>query len=130
MASTATKVGHGLAKVLGIDLHYRNETGSERITRGESVFTVDSADTYVEGEPTAREWLQETLPNGEELRQYCYNLFPFIHWIGHYNVQWLIGDIVAGTSNSCITGLWLLTFCRHHGWRRCRSTRNGLCQAR
>ena len=130
MASAATKVGHGLAKILGIDLHYRNETGSERITRGESVFTIDSADTYVEGEPTAKEWLQDTLPSGEELRQYCYSLFPFVHWIGHYNVQWLIGDLVAGTSNSCIIGLWLLTFCRYHGWCRCRSTRNGLCEAR
>ncbi|CAE7002437.1 hypothetical protein PTNB85_09230 [Pyrenophora teres f. teres] len=96
MASTATKVGHSLAKVFGIDLHYRNETGSERITRGESVFTIDSADTYVEGEPTAKEWIHDTLPSGQELRQYCYSLFPFIHWIGRYNVQWLIGDLVAG----------------------------------
>ncbi|KAG9382168.1 sulfate permease [Pyrenophora tritici-repentis] len=89
-------MGHSLAKVFGIDLHYRNETGSERITRGESVFTIDSADTYVEGEPTAKEWIQDTLPTSEELRQYCYSLFPFIHWIGHYNVQWLVGDLVAG----------------------------------
>ncbi|EDU50442.1 sulfate permease 2 [Pyrenophora tritici-repentis Pt-1C-BFP] len=88
-------MGHSLAKVFGIDLHYRNETGSERITRGESVFTIDSADTYVEGEPTAKEWIQDTLPTSEELRQYCYSLFPFIHWIGHYNVQWLVGDLVA-----------------------------------
>jgi sodium-independent sulfate anion transporter 11 len=96
MASTANKVGHSLAKVLGIDLHYRNETGSERVTRGESVFTIDSADTYVEDEPTAKEWIQDTLPSGPEFREYCYSLFPFLHWIGRYNVQWLIGDLVAG----------------------------------
>ncbi|OAL07651.1 sulfate permease-like protein [Phaeosphaeriaceae sp. SRC1lsM3a] len=96
MATTATKVGHGLAKVLGIDLHYRNETGSDRITRGESVFSIDSADTYVEREPTTIEWLQDTLPNGHDLGQYLYSLFPFVHWIGRYNLQWLIGDLVAG----------------------------------
>lgn len=99
MASTASKVGEGLAKVFGIDLHYRNETGSERITRGESVFTIDSADTYVEEEPTAKEWIKDTLPSGHELREYCASLFPFLSWIGRYNVQWLIGDLVAGTSH-------------------------------
>ncbi|KAI8940075.1 hypothetical protein NX059_003794 [Plenodomus lindquistii] len=96
MASTTTKIGHGLAKVLGIQLHYRNETGSERVTRGESVFTVDSADSYVEDEPTAREWLEDVLPTARELGEYAYSLFPFVHWIGRYNVQWLIGDLVAG----------------------------------
>ncbi|KAF1832944.1 sulfate permease [Decorospora gaudefroyi] len=96
MASTATKVGHGLAKVLGISLHYRNETGSERITRGESVFSIESADTYVEGEPSTREWLHDVLPSGREMTQYLTSLVPFIQWIGHYNVQWLIGDLVAG----------------------------------
>jgi sodium-independent sulfate anion transporter 11 len=100
MASTANNIGHGLAKVLGIDLHYRNETGSERVTRGESVFTIDSADAYVENEPTAKEWIQDTLPSGHDLREYCYSLFPFLHWIGRYNVQWLIGDLVAGMSRS------------------------------
>jgi sodium-independent sulfate anion transporter 11 len=94
--STANKIGHGVAKVLGIDLHYRNETGSDRVTRGESVFSVSSADTYVEDEPTTMDWVREVLPSGQELGEYCYSLFPFTHWIGRYNVQWLIGDLVAG----------------------------------
>lgn len=96
MASTSTKIGHGLAKVLGIDLHYRNETGSDRVTRGESVFTIDSADSYVEQEPTAREWLNDVIPTARELGEYAASLFPFVHWITRYNVQWLIGDLVAG----------------------------------
>jgi solute carrier family 26 (sodium-independent sulfate anion transporter), member 11 len=96
MASSATKVGHGLAKVLGIDLHYRNETGSDRVTKGESVFSVESADAYVEHEPTAWEWIRETFPSGHEFLAYLYSLFPFVHWIGRYNLQWLIGDLVAG----------------------------------
>ncbi|KAF2750798.1 sulfate permease [Sporormia fimetaria CBS 119925] len=96
MASTRTKIGHGVAKVLGIDLHYRNETGSDRVTRGESAFTVESAETYVEQEPTALEWFKEILPSSHDVGEYFINLFPFLQWITRYNVQWLLGDLVAG----------------------------------
>jgi sodium-independent sulfate anion transporter 11 len=96
MASTSTKIGHGLAKVLGIKLHYRNETGSDRITRGESVFSVPSADSYVEQEPTSLEWVQSIIPTGHDVQQYFIRLFPFLQWITRYNSQWLIGDLVAG----------------------------------
>ncbi|KAF2869542.1 sulfate permease-like protein [Massariosphaeria phaeospora] len=96
MASTSSKIGHGLAKVLGIDLHYRNETGSDRVTRGESAFSITSADTYVEKEPTTAEWLHETLPSGHDIANYFIHLFPFLKWITRYNLQWLIGDLVAG----------------------------------
>ncbi|KAF2635318.1 sulfate permease-like protein [Massarina eburnea CBS 473.64] len=96
MASTSSKIGHGLAKVLGIDLHYRHETGSDRITRGESAFSVTSADTYVEDEPTAIEWIREVVPSGQGLLNYIIGLFPFLRWIGRYNLQWFLGDLVAG----------------------------------
>lgn len=127
MASTSTKIGHGLAKVLGIDLHYRNETGSDRVTRGESVFTIDSADSYVEHEPTAREWLHEVIPTGRELGEYAASLFPFVHWITRYNVQWLIGDLVAGeycSSSKCI----YLICCRYYRRCCCGSAIYGICQ--
>jgi len=101
MATTASRVGHSLAKGFGIDLHYRNETGSDRVTRGESVFTIDSADTYVEHEPTAWEWITDTLPNRHELLEYVSSLFPFIQWIDRYNLQWLSGDLVAGELFNC-----------------------------
>ena len=94
--STTTKLGYGLAKVLRIKLQYRNPTGEEQITRGESVFSVSSADTYVEEEPTALEWIRQITPSGRTFNTWAYGLFPFTHWIGRYNVQWLIGDLVAG----------------------------------
>lgn len=97
MASTKTKIGHGLAKVLGIKLDYRNETGSDKITRGESVFSVSSADTYVEEEPTVAEWFASVTPSGSDVLTYARNLFPFTRWIGRYNSTWLAGDLVAGT---------------------------------
>ena len=96
--STSTKVGHGLAKVLGIKLHYRDPTGHENLSRGESVFSVSSADTYVEQEPTTAEWLTELLPTGKGVIDYLSGLFPFVHWIGRYNLQWFLGDLIAGTS--------------------------------
>lgn len=91
----ATKIGHGLAKVLGIKLEYRNELDDE-IRRGESVFSSKTADTYVETEPTTGEWVRETLPSRHDMAIYARSLFPFTHWIGRYNMQWLLGDLVAG----------------------------------
>ncbi|SMQ51129.1 unnamed protein product [Zymoseptoria tritici ST99CH_3D7] len=97
MASTSSKIGHGLAKVLGIKLDYRNETGApNKLTRGESVFSVDSADSYVEAEPTTLDWFKDVLPTPREIGTYGRNLFPFTRWIMRYNLQWLYGDLVAG----------------------------------
>jgi solute carrier family 26 (sodium-independent sulfate anion transporter), member 11 len=91
----ANKVGRALAKGLGIRLNYRNELNDE-IRRGESVFSTTTADTYVEEEPTTLEWFHDVLPSGHELVQYTRSLFPFLNWIGSYNLQWLAGDLVAG----------------------------------
>lgn len=101
MAGNAgTKVGHGLAKVLGIQLNYRehgnDSAGAASTTRGESIFSLDSADTYVEEEPTTWDWITEHIPSGRAWLLYLKSLFPFLNWIMHYNVQWLIGDLVAG----------------------------------
>ncbi|KAL1651252.1 hypothetical protein SLS58_000591 [Diplodia intermedia] len=90
----SSKVTTGLAKVLGIKLDEREHGDS--LTRGESVFSVSSADTYVEDEPTVGEWFREITPSGGDLWRYVRSLFPFLHWIGNYNLQWLYGDLVAG----------------------------------
>ncbi|KAF7510873.1 hypothetical protein GJ744_005703 [Endocarpon pusillum] len=96
-SSTSTKFWQGVAKFLRIKVHERDPYyNSGSTTRGESTYSVDTADTYVEGEPTTLEWFQETLPNGQSLLRYAHNLFPFTHWITRYNLQWLIGDLVAG----------------------------------
>jgi sodium-independent sulfate anion transporter 11 len=102
---TETKVGHRLAKVLGIKLRYRDPTGEDKVTRGESAFSVSTADTYVEEEPTTLDWIREVIPSPLDFGRYLYGLFPFVHWIGRYNAQWLIGDLVAGKYNP------LLCFC-------------------
>ena len=91
----ATKIGHGLAKVLGRKLDYRNEL-DEQLRRGESVFSHRSADLYVEEEPTSMGWILQTVPTGKQLANWFVSLFPFLAWIGRYNLQWFVGDLVAG----------------------------------
>lgn len=93
MPSTATRVGHGLAKGLGIKL---SDTNGQGLSRGESVLTMQTADTYNEQEPSVTEWVREKTPNGRDVGRFLYSLFPFVHWIGRYNLQWLYGDLVAG----------------------------------
>lgn len=95
---TSTKVGNTLAKLAGIKKNYRDPIGADTVTRGESTFSVGTSDTYayVEQEPSSADWLRELVPTGQKVVQYFANLFPFLRWITRYNLQWLIGDLVAG----------------------------------
>jgi solute carrier family 26 (sodium-independent sulfate anion transporter), member 11 len=90
------KIKKCLSNALGIKDHYTYPHVSDIVTRGDSMFSMHTVETYVEEEPTTIEWLQDLVPTSRQLGQYLYNLFPFINWIGRYNPQWLIGDLVAG----------------------------------
>ncbi|KIH86674.1 solute carrier family 26 (sodium-independent sulfate anion transporter), member 11 [Sporothrix brasiliensis 5110] len=89
----ATKLGHALAKGFGIRVErpiaYRDE-----VTRGESVFSSD--DSWVEEPPHTIDSLKSLAPTRKETTDYFISLFPFLQWITRYNLQWLIGDLVAG----------------------------------
>ncbi|GFP52774.1 sulfate permease 2 [Trichoderma asperellum] len=93
MGGTAAKVERTLAKVLGIKLA---EEDDDPVTRGESVFSMQTSDSFIEGPPTTSEWLHDQLPTRAETVGYVRSLFPFISWLPHYNLQWLAGDLVAG----------------------------------
>jgi sodium-independent sulfate anion transporter 11 len=95
MTSARVKTGHILAKALGIKLQYRKEIPDD-LSRGESVFSIQTADTFVEDQPTSAEWVREALPSGHDIVHYFRSLFPFLSWIDRYNLQWLFGDLVAG----------------------------------
>lgn len=96
MTSVRTKVGHGLAKFFNIELQ-KPQPYEDEVTRGESVY---STDTFVEEPPTAGEYFRELTPSGKEVFEYIKSLFPFLYWIGKYNMQWLAGDLVAGESSA------------------------------
>lgn len=51
---------------------------------------------YVEEEPTVKEALVEIIPTGQDIINYLKELFPFLGWIFHYNLTWLLGDFIAG----------------------------------
>lgn len=95
-----SNIGQSLANVLGIKLAYRDPLGAtgEPVTRGESAFSMGTVDTYSynEPEPTSIDWIREITPSGAQLGRYLLNLFPFLTWIGNYNLTWLWGDMVAG----------------------------------
>ncbi|OJD18916.1 hypothetical protein AJ78_01102 [Emergomyces pasteurianus Ep9510] len=92
------KIGNIVAKGLGIKRNYRDPIGADPVTRGESTFSVGTSDThaYVEEEPSSVDWLSELVPTSQQVVQYFINLFPFLRWITRYNLQWLVGDLVAG----------------------------------
>ncbi|KAJ8103369.1 sulfate transporter family-domain-containing protein [Lipomyces tetrasporus] len=100
--SRATNAGHTLAKVLGIKLSESRNPLDDPVTRGESVYSLTTAEPYVEEEPTAAEWVQSIIPSWREFGHYIYSLFPFLRWIGRYNLQWFVGDLVAGTTVAAV----------------------------
>lgn len=95
MTKTDSNIGHTAAKLLGIKLQGKEPIGDE-LTRGESIFSIQTSDTFIEEQPTSIEWILSQLPSRRDTTDYLLSLFPFLSWIGHYNVQWLIGDLVAG----------------------------------
>jgi hypothetical protein len=108
MMDVRTRIGHGLAKFFNIELQ-NPQPYEDEVTRGESVC---STDTFVEEPPTAGEYFRELAPSGNEVLAYIKSLFPFLSWIGKYNMQWLAGDLVAGESR-CPSPVSSLQFPAH-----------------
>lgn len=98
MGTTRTKVGHALAKFFNIKLQ-PNEPYVDEVTREGSVTTGGSGyptDTFVEEPVHVSDYFKNAAPTGKGISNYVYSLFPFLHWIGRYNMIWLAGDLVAG----------------------------------
>ncbi|KAF2842634.1 sulfate permease 2 [Patellaria atrata CBS 101060] len=91
MTTKRERIGRVIAKVLRIDVDYRDEP-KEHI----SVSSSSTIGAYYEKEPTTGEWLSRFQPTTAGTKHYLHTLFPFLNWILHYNVQWLIGDLIAG----------------------------------
>jgi hypothetical protein len=68
-----------------------------------------AAESYVEQDPSVAQWLREQAPARHQILQYLVSLFPFSQWIFSYNLQWLIGDVVAGTPADFLYKLRCLT---------------------
>ncbi|KAK4153391.1 sulfate transporter family-domain-containing protein [Chaetomidium leptoderma] len=90
-----SKAGHAVAKALGIKLQ-DHDRFRELDRPGASMMSDRTDHTFVEEPPLVLDYLGSLAPSGKELYGYLLSLFPFLSWIGHYNLQWLIGDLVAG----------------------------------
>ena len=51
---------------------------------------------YLESEPSTRDVLLTLFPTLPGIIAYLKELFPFLGWILHYNLTWLLGDFIAG----------------------------------
>lgn len=83
-------------KILRIPFQDSKENYSDRVTRGESIASAHQANAYIDHEPSVKDWLKETAPSQKDVIEYIKSLFPFVEWLPRYNLQWLIGDLVAG----------------------------------
>lgn len=90
------KAGHVVAKALGIKLQ-EDDPFRELDRPGASVLSDGTNHTFVEEPPRIVDYLHDLVPSGKGTYEYLLSLFPFLSWIGHYNLQWLVGDLVAGT---------------------------------
>ncbi|KAL7793867.1 sulfate transporter family domain-containing protein [Trichoderma ceciliae] len=86
MAPPAASAKERLAKAFGFDSEDRDS----------DIPSISNADPFIEREPTVTEFLEEIRPTLHDIGRYFYNLFPFLHWIGKYNLTWFIGDLIAG----------------------------------
>lgn len=96
MSTSASRAVRGVATALGIKLGDSDEGTADAVTRGESVLSTQTKDSFVEDVPTTSEWLRDQVPTLQEAGAYAKSLFPFLSWMGHYNIQWFAGDVVAG----------------------------------
>jgi sodium-independent sulfate anion transporter 11 len=53
--------------------------------------------SFIETEPSVKDALLELFPSINGIVRYLRELFPFLNWIFHYNLTWLLGDFIAGT---------------------------------
>lgn len=88
-------------------------------------------DSYVEEEPSVADALLYLFPTIPGTVAYLKELFPFVGWIFHYNLTWLLGDFIAGECRVTPRPLDMVMAnnYRRHGWLRRRAAGHGLCQA-
>jgi sodium-independent sulfate anion transporter 11 len=93
MTPWSTTVQFVTEKVLQIDTEDRYRRQPKDLEQKAKLAVVHS---YLEKEPTVREWSAQFVPTMKGASQYLHNLFPSAMWIGRYNLRWLLGDAIAG----------------------------------
>src|ERR1700761_6029762 len=87
----------GFVRRLPIVGQYKDD--QEKRERQDTYFaTLHSNSEYLESEPTVLGWLQSKAPNKKRTVKYITDTFPCLKWIPKYNLQWFLGDLIAGVT--------------------------------
>lgn len=70
--------------------------GWDKFRPYETVPEYADVDPFFEKEPTVQEFIHDYTPTPRAIGRYFLSLFPFLSWIGKYNLTWLTGDLIAG----------------------------------
>ncbi|KAL2891006.1 Sulfate permease 2 [Ceratocystis lukuohia] len=97
MPPSSSNITRLAAKAVGIDLDYRDRLEPTEILH-ETAHSIPNIEPYIERDPSAKEWLSELVPTGDGVANYVRSLFPFWTWIFHYNLTWMLGDVIAGVT--------------------------------
>lgn len=80
----------------GLGINYSDGSRQARTHSTRDALNNLGIEGHVEEEATFSGWIRSTAPTLQAVLEYPKSLFPFIYWIGNYNLQWLAGDLVAG----------------------------------
>lgn len=91
------------------DNNNNNKDDLKRIITFEHIKEYDNNETvvptFIENKVGLREYFNHDLRDNftlHSVKDYFVSLFPIIHWIPHYNLQWFIQDLIAGITVGCV----------------------------
>src|SRR4051794_34023335 len=98
MILTAGAVQRTVARALGIELENSSSTECDDEVCDEPLLAQHSSEPFFESSPTTAEWVKGQVPTLDETVYYARSLLPCLSWVGHYNLQWLASDLIAGVT--------------------------------
>jgi sodium-independent sulfate anion transporter 11 len=93
------KAGGALGKLPLIGTYRKDKA---RRTAQDTLYSSNTADGYLEPEPTVGEWVRQVVPTRYQALHYIADTFPCSRWLFNYNLTWFLGDLIAGMLMKCI----------------------------
>ena len=127
MPSDSGKLTRAVGKLPVIGQLRKDE---ERKAAQDSWFSENHGDEYFDSEPTVWEWVKGQAPSKLAVLYYIADTFPCSKWLFNYNLQWFLGDLVAGITVGAVcipqvsNALQLPTML----WANDMSQGHGICQ--
>ncbi|KAG9250007.1 sulfate transporter family-domain-containing protein [Emericellopsis atlantica] len=98
MVFNAGTLQRTLARALGIELKNPGSTRCDEEVCDEPLLAQHASEPFFESSPTTAEWVKGQVPSLDETLKYARSLLPCLSWVGHYNLQWLASDLIAGVT--------------------------------